>query len=120
MTKKSCGCDVGPGKFEGEGAITFLAYEMVMNGGSDTTTGGDEAVDWIRAPLNFQVDKECTAAALRYGYCERCIRTAGDGIEGGVAVWEDSQGIVYSRVFETKEEFDQALAEAEGEDEDEE
>lgn len=115
----ACKCDIGPGKFEGESALTFMAFEQAMLGNSDISTGDGESgslVDWLRVPLNLDADQSVIRAALDYGYCQECIDDAGSDIRGGIAVWEDSQGFVYSREFATREEFESALAEAEAED----
>jgi len=109
-----CTCKVGPGKFEGEGALTFMAWEQTMLGNADTTTGGEgNETDWLRSPLNLDADKDVVEAAIGYGYCQECVDEAGNGIGGGVAVWTDGNGFVYSETFDTKAEFDKALEKAE-------
>jgi len=108
----SCTCKVGPGKFEGEGALTFMAWEQAMLGNADISTGSNDndLVDWLRSPLNLDADQEVVKAALDYGYCQECIDEAGTGVGGGVAVWSDGNGFVYCRSFDTRAEFDEALA----------
>lgn len=115
MPKLECGCDIGPGKFEGEGAVSFMVWEQAMLGNSDVSTEDEygRMVDWLRSPLNLGTDQEVVEAALGYGYCADCVESAGRDIGGGVAVWEDGQGFVYCTTFDTREEFDKALAEAE-------
>ncbi len=110
-----CSCKVGPGKFEGEPALTFMAWEQAILGNSDITTTDqyERSVNWLRSPLNLDADASVVKAALDYGYCAACIEAAGDDIAGGVAVWEDSIGFVYCRMFDTREEFDKALTKAE-------
>ena len=110
-----CDCKVGPGKFEGEGAVTFMAWQQVMLGNSDCTTYDDaeQPTDWLRSPLNLDADQSVVKDALAYGYCAPCVEAAGQDIGGGVAVWEDSQGFVYCETFDTREAFDKALSEAE-------
>lgn len=121
-----CGCKVGPGKFEGEGPLTYIAHAGLAGGG-DMTTGGGEfdasdawpCVEWFRAPLNFRGEQAAIREAAEYGYCDECIEAAlaeADEVKGGMATWEDSQGFVYSAVFPSKAAFDAALAEAEAED----
>lgn len=108
-----CECKVGPGKFEGEPALTFMAWEQAMLGNSDSTTGEDRPVDWLRSPLNLDADASVVESARAYGYCDACIAEAGSDVGGGVAVWEDSQGFVYAEVYETRGAFDRALMAAE-------
>lgn len=114
-----CSCEIGPGKFEGESALTYLLWQHVMTGGGDYTTGGDEvgspAVDWFRAPLAF--DADAISSVLDIGYCQECVKKAGKGVGGGAAVWEDSQGFVNSITYPTQEEFERALNQAEAADE---
>ena len=118
---KMCECKVGPGKFEGESALTFLAWQsMLMNGGGDTTTGDDgNVVEWFLSPFNFDADPEAVEAARDYGYCEACIAEALADDSAGLSLWESSQGFVYGTTYATREEFDKALAEAEAEAEEE-
>jgi len=108
-----CNCDIGPGKFEGEGVETFLAWEMVMDGGGDDITGGEggdgPTTDWIESP-RFGESLHVESAQL-YGYCDDCIMDAVRSRPAGVAVWESDQGFVSCRLFETKAEYDKALAE---------
>lgn len=110
-----CECKVGPGKFEGESALTFLAYQSSLLGGADATTydGGDMPTDWFRRPFNFDADAETVDAARAYGYCEPCIVEALTDASYGLAIRESDQGFVYSRTFDTRKEFDAALDEAE-------
>jgi hypothetical protein len=111
----TCTCKVGPGKYEGEGALTFLAHAQAMLGNSDafTTDENGTSTDWLRHPLNLDADRTVVEEARKYGYCDECIAAAGQDVRGGVAVWEDTQGFVYCRVFNTAKEFDSALVEAE-------
>lgn len=86
-----------------------MAWEQVLLGNSDTTTGADDSpVEWLRSPLNLDADQEVVKAALAYGVSE-----AGTDIAGGVAVWEDGQGFVYCETYQTRAEFDKALGDAE-------
>lgn len=117
----SCACKVGPGKFEGEPALTFMAHAVMLEGFSDATTGEDgDTIDWFRAPLGFDADADLSHAARAHGYCQECIEHYADDVNGGVAIWEDSNGFVYCKTFATVEEFDAALAEAEEEESSEE
>jgi hypothetical protein len=110
-----CSCEVGPGKFEGEGPATFIGFELVMISAQDETTGGDGTeevlADWIRGPI--EVDDQMQAALKAEGYCRPCIDTAKAKLEapgfGGLAVWQDGQGFVYSESFDTKAAFDKGL-----------
>ena len=113
-----CDCKVGPGKFEGEGALTFLAWQSMLNGGGDTTTGDDgNVVEWFRAPFNFDADPEVVKAARGHGYCEACIAEALAEDSAGLSLWESSQGFVYGTTYVTREAFDRALDRAERADE---
>lgn len=113
-----CECKVGPGKFEGEPASTFMAWEHTMLGSVDVSTGeGGRTVDWLRAPLNLDADASVVKAALAYGYCRACVDEAGQDVRGGMALWESDHGFVYARVFVTREEFDRALDRAQAADE---
>ena len=111
-----CECKIGPGKFEGESALTFMAWEQTMLGADATTDSEGSLIEWLRSPLNLDADDSVVKAALAYGYCRTCVDEAGQDIGGGVAVWEDSQGFVYSATFDTHEAFDSALTEAEQDD----
>lgn len=109
-----CSCKVGPGKFEGEGPLAFMACQMLSF--ADTSTGDDgNLVDWFRAPLNFDTDG-ADKEALEYGYCLECVNEA-LAYRGSLALWEDSLGFVYCRTFDTQAEFDAALNEAIAEEE---
>ncbi len=113
-----CNCNVGPGKFEGEGAVAYMAWEQLMLGNTDASTGGESnETNWFRAPLNFDADQSVVRDALEYGYCNECIEGHADDIAGGVSLYEDGQGFVYCKTYATREEFDAALALAEQEDE---
>jgi hypothetical protein len=114
-----CDCKVGPGKFEGESALTFIGWQSALMGLADVATGVDETVDWFRAPFNFDADVETVKAARDYGYCEDCIREALADDSAGLSLWESSAGFVYGTTYATRDEFDKALADAEQEDEDE-
>lgn len=106
-----CKCKIGPGKFEGEPAHTFMAWQQVMLGNADISTGSEGSlIDWLRSPLNLDADQSVVKDAKAYGYCAECIEAAGKDIRGGVAVWEDGHGFVGCKVFNTREKFDAALA----------
>ena len=112
-----CECKVGPGKFEGESALTFLAWQSMLNGGSDATTGGDEGTtEWFRAPFGFG-DPEAVKAALDYGYCEACVREALESDAMGLSLWVGDTGFVYRNTYATATEFVKALDRAERADE---
>lgn len=111
----SCTCKVGPGKFEGEPAIAFLAHEAVLNGWGDITTGGDEGdgplTDWLNTFTQSDITAEMRQAARSYGYCEECIDAA--SAPHGLATWEDGQGFVGCEVFESDEAYTAKLKECE-------
>ena len=104
--KRPCGCDVGPGKFEGEGAITALAYSSMLNGGSDLDLG---PVSFFKAPLNFDADSANLEFAQEQGYCGECIKEALEATIAGLSLYEDSNGFVYTSEFETEEDYNTAV-----------
>ena len=111
-----CKCDVGPGKFEGEGVLTFLGWQSVINGFTDETTGSEgNLVEWIQAPFGFGADSEVLQFARAYGYCEACIAEALADDSAGLSLWESSNGFVYGTTYATHEKFSEALAEEEDE-----
>jgi hypothetical protein len=99
----SCGCRVGPGKFEGEPALTFLAFQHVGN--EDASTG---RTDWFRKPFNFDTGG-AVEAALAYGYCQPCINAALADDSYGLGITTDEQGFVWLDCWATQAEFDKAL-----------
>lgn len=111
----SCTCKIGPGKFEGEPALTYMAWGQMGNSDIDTYDEHERPTSWLRSPLNLDADREVVEGALAHGYCQECVDEAGKEVGGGVAVWEDDQGFVYCKVFETREEFDKALTAAQQE-----
>jgi len=115
----ACKCKVGPGKFEGEPAHVFMAWEQAMLGNADVTVG---RYDFLRAPFNLDADRCVVEAAREYGYCEECTESTGDVLReaAGLVVWPDDVGFVYCRTFKTREAFDKAIEEAEAESEEEE
>lgn len=107
----ACGkCKPGPGRFEGEGALTVMAYESAMLGLADESFDG---LEWFRAPLGFDADQECIAAAKAEGFCEECITAANaEALElGGYMVHQDGQGFIYGSAFSSRDEYEAALAE---------
>ena len=111
-----CECKVGPGKFEGESALTFLAYQSMLLGCSDMSIG---TVDFFKGPLNFDADAEMVSAARAYGYCESCIAEALAERPYGMSIGEDSQGFVWGATYDTAKEYDEAVARAEEDEADE-
>lgn len=109
-------CKVGPGKFEGEGALAFMAYSGIGNGDFSTFDEYDRETEWFRAPLNLDTDG-ADEAAKAYGYCGACVSAASggfpEGIHGGVSLHEDDNGFVYLTRYKTREAFDKALGKAE-------
>jgi len=105
-----CECKRYPGKFEGEGALTALAYSSMMNGGADETEyDGDTPTDFFRAPFNFDADEENLVFAREEGFCEACIAEALQSEADGLALWTDSQGFVYLAEFATEQEYLDAI-----------
>ena len=107
-----CECMVGPGKFEGEGALTALAYSSMLSGGSDLTEyePDETTVEFFKAPFNFDADEENVSFAREQGLCDDCIREALDDESFGLALWEDSQGFVYVQTFDDESEWNDAIA----------
>jgi hypothetical protein len=101
-------CTVGPGKFEGESALTFLAYQAMLQGGVDESIGH---VDFFKGP--FADFKDHAGEAGDYGYCPECIDAALADDAYGISIIEDEQGFVWLESYGTAEEFDAALAAAE-------
>ena len=104
-----CTCKVGPGKFEGESALTFLAYQSMLLGCSDETHG---STDFFKGPLNFDADQETVDAARSYGYCDECIESALSERPYGMAIWESNDGFVCGVTYETQSEYEEAVAAA--------
>lgn len=113
----SCTCTVGPGKFEGEPASTFLLH-LIAQDGADAATydDADDVTEWLRGPVT-SVRAEEWQDANDYGYCRECIKAAINilGSMAGAAVWTDGQGFAGARIFESKEEFEALLAAEEAE-----
>lgn len=113
-----CTCKVGPGRFEGEGALTFMAQESAAMGLADESIG---RYDFFRTPFNFDADEEIVKNALHYGYCKECVEDAsGHGDGYGLVTWTDSQGFAYLETFDMQAEYDRAVAEASEEEADDE
>lgn len=103
MTSK-CTCQVGPGKFEGESVLTFLAYQHLGN--VDESIG---RYNFFKAPFLFDADASVVEAALAYGYCQACIDAHDDHTLYGLAIFEDDSGFVYCDTFATAAEYDTGL-----------
>ena len=113
-----CTCQVGPGKFEGESALTYLAYYHVLHGDSDTSTfDGGNATDWFRRPFNFDAEAEAVPATKAYGYCDRCIKEALEDESFGLSVRTSPDGFVSLARYLTEKQYDAALNEAERDEE---
>lgn len=107
-------CKPGPGKFEGESALTVMAYAQMCLGNGDASAGRYE---FFRSPLNFTADAEAVSAAHSAGFCDQCIEEAEDYGRTlyGVAVWDSDQGFAMLREFGSEAEYDAALRDAEAE-----
>lgn len=105
-------CRPGPGKFEGESALCVMAYHSANLGCADASTEGCE---WFRSPLGFDADEETTRGASAEGFCAECIERAIDDARelAGCMIREDSQGFVYLTTYNSREEFEHELTEAE-------
>ena len=106
----ACTCNVGPGKFEGESCLTFMAYQQMLLGAADITIG---RYDFFKAPFNFDADQCVVKAARAYGYCDECI--AARSAAAGLVISEDDQGFVYCTAYATEAEYDTAQQTAEEE-----
>lgn len=109
---KVCACNVGPGKFEGEPPLTFLAYHAMLHGDVDATTQSPGISDWFRRPFNFDADPDAIVRATAHGYCKSCIQDALDNESFGLVLTEDSNGFVYLVRYTTELKYDAALQEA--------
>lgn len=107
----ACTCKVGPGKFEGESALTFMAYQQMCLGNSDYSVG---RYDFFKAPFMFDADRSVVKAALDYGFCQECIDNHANG-EYGCVVYDSDQGFAYCHTYETEAEYDAAVKAAEEE-----
>jgi hypothetical protein len=102
-----CTCKVGPGKFEGETALTALLYSAMLNGGSDLNIG---ATDFFKAPLNLGDDSANVDFAREIGFCNVCIYRALEETECfGAVVEEDSNGFVSAAVLSDEAAWDQMI-----------
>jgi hypothetical protein len=108
-----CTCKVGPGKFEGEGADTFLLHAICGECPNNDICYGDRSWAAIVA-RPIVADPDSKAEALKYGYCQKCINKAASAMAkadgGGYSVGEDSQGFAWSINWETFAKAEKALA----------
>ena len=112
----SCTCHVGPGKFEGEPALAFLAYHAAAFS-DETTYRAGTSTDWFRSPFNLDTVLEDTVQlAQAYGYCSDCVQSALEDDSYGLSLYEDLNGFVYLTRYKTEIEFDRALGRAQSED----
>jgi len=109
LAEVECTCDIGPGKFEGESAETFLAHALGDPDdelGSVQDFGHYERHDFpLRVEGTFEVDE-----AREYGYCDGCIADAIETFagEGGIVVEENDQGFVTGTLFANRVKLDEA------------
>lgn len=105
-------CSYGPGKFEGEDALTVMAHCHVSLGTADYSVG---QYDFFKSPLQFDADQEAVAAARDAGFCPVCIEGACDEARtlAGVCTYEDDNGFAYCIRYESTEEYDAAIRAAE-------
>ena len=105
-TKK--GCRYGPGKFEGEPAIMWLAYQAMCDGAADDDTAG---VAFFKAPFDDLLSHWDEQDA----FCQACCRASIAEYAGdyGFAIEESEQGFVTGAAFATAAEYDAALARCE-------
>lgn len=102
----TCTCQVGPGKFEGESVLTFMAYQQMCLGNVDESVG---RYDFFKAPFMFDADASVVDAALEHGYCQACIDAHDDRTLYGLAIFEDDNGFVYCDTFATEADYDAGL-----------
>lgn len=108
-----CTCNVGPGKFEGEPAAVYMAYQQMCLGNADTEIG---RYVFFKKPFLFDADQSVIKDALAYGYCQECIDNHGDAADYGLVIWERDDGFVMSERIETEAEWNKAIEQAEEED----
>jgi hypothetical protein len=90
----ACTCNVGPGKFEGEGAAIYLAYFSYLDGNANDTG----TVLLLDAFEPTDAEQWC---ASEYGYCADCIAAACLELATavGIALEESETGFVSGRVY---------------------
>jgi hypothetical protein len=104
---------VGPGKFEGEGALTALAHYYAAEGMADDDAG---KYSLFKGPLQFGNDGSgAEEFASELGYCAACIAKALEDSRdlAGCVVFETDQGFAEFRELHTLEEYQEALTNAE-------
>ena len=109
-------CKRGPGKFEGESALTVMAYWHATNGNADVSGDAGQcglSVDFFKSPLQFDADSEALDAARAEGFCGACIAQAIDDARelAGCSITEDSQGFVYLETYDSADAYNAAVVE---------
>lgn len=99
-----CTCTVGPGKFEGEGALTCLAWHALCDGACDEEIGRYAI---FKAPFHSLI--EYAGQAREYGYCDTCIVNGLLDPCFAIALWESDQGFVNCEHFDNEREFAESL-----------
>src|SRR5262245_45494034 len=108
----ACTCKVGPGQFEGEPALVFMAHEQMCMGMSDDSIG---RYDFFKAPFNFDADSEVVKAALAYGYCQECVDGYDDKDAYGMVIWTRDDGFACGNVYYSEKKYNEAVEDAEEE-----
>lgn len=98
-----CSCNIGPGRFEGEPASTFILDHLTMDGEGEQIMYAEDAgcvvFDGQFTVADYSADADL--AAVDYGYCQPCVDAAWCELRdmvGAVVSW-DAQGFVYGRVY---------------------
>jgi hypothetical protein len=99
---RDCGCDIGPGRYEGEGPEAAILDSMSgMSDDSCSEGDGGAYADLFRKPLNCDTDKEWRDHAIECGYCEACTDQAIQELNDseGAILYTDPQGFRCATVY---------------------
>lgn len=119
-----CGCDVGPGRFEGEGAETCILWEFSMDGGGDVHGPEGDSYDYFEGPVGEgSIPADMLEACKLAGYCEACAADAWARLTEakGACVGQTAQGFIWSTIADDESEHArmlQAIAEDDADAED--
>ena len=103
-------CTYGPGKFEGETPLTWLAWQAIMNGGGDDDIG---RYTFLRAPFDGLLDFATPDAPFCPECCKQDVEAAKD--VAGIVICERDDGFVCGEWLNTTGEYWRAVNEAEKE-----
>jgi len=102
LQETHCHCP-GPGKFQGEPASTFIAWDLVCRGFVDEEIDQYSFIRYPHAPTHEEYHD-----AREAGYCGLCIEEAFESSQFnyGVMVYEDDTGFIYGTILATRKEWD--------------